>query len=659
MNSPSGNRPLWLGTLLALLLTLVPGAAAVTAAPAPLNAAPPGVLPALQQWEGGRGTVSLDRDARLVVPSGSSEKFVGLAREIARDAAELTPLRLRVTVGTPRRGDIGLALDPDADYGKAKPALRAESYRMTVADGRVRLVAGGEKGAYYASRTLLQSLLGSPGRQTLPVGTAVDWPDYAVRGFMLDVGRRYFTPEFIKSYLKWMGWMKMNTLQLHLNDNGFVGKDGDWSKVQAGFRLASDNPEFEGLAAKDGAYTRKDWDSFEDTAADSGVTLVPEIDAPAHALSFIRFKPELGLNNGNSDHLDLSKPESTEFMKSVYREFAPWFRGPAVHIGIDEYPREYEAQYRDYVNTIAPYVRGLGKKVNAWGSFAQMSGGGAGYDKDMTLNSWNNGWYGPKGAIADGYDVINSNDGLLYVVPFADYYHGQGLDGRWIHRNWAPNIFGGDQNLPAQDPKLLGAMPAVWNDLTEADYTEFDVHRLVEKSFGALAEKMWSPTAAGTDYRAFLDRLHTVGQGPGTGYLPDTLPKPDPADLAYGRDTAASSSETGGLGPDKAFDADPKSRWASKYTDDQWLQVDLGTARHLGSARLSWESAYAKDYDLQVSDNGTDWRTVAEQRGLTQAGTQTLDFDDVTARYVRMKGLTRGTSYGYSLYSFEVLAAGS
>ncbi|GAA0895483.1 MULTISPECIES: hypothetical protein [Streptomyces violaceusniger group] len=55
-------------------------------------------------------------------------------------------------------------------------------------------------------------------------------------------------------------------------------------------------------------------------------------------------------------------------MKSVFAEFVPWFRGPTVHIGIDEYPTSLADQFKEYVNELSPYVRSLGKKVHAWGS---------------------------------------------------------------------------------------------------------------------------------------------------------------------------------------------------------------------------------------------------------------------------------------------------
>src|SRR5699024_5194044 len=76
---------------------------------------------------------------------------------------------------------------------------------------------------------------------------------------------------------------------------------------------------------------------------------------------FIQWKPELGLNGGDSDRLDLSKPETTEVIQRVFSEFAPWFEGPAVHFGADEYPGN-EDDYRNFFYAMAAFVRDdLGK----------------------------------------------------------------------------------------------------------------------------------------------------------------------------------------------------------------------------------------------------------------------------------------------------------
>src|SRR5882762_8631497 len=63
------------------------------------------------------------------------------------------------------------------------------------------------------------------------------------------------------------------------------------------------------------------------------------------------------------------------------------------------------------------------------------------------------------------------------------------------------------------------------------------------------------------------------------------------------------------FGAERAVDGDTKTRWASAFRDPQWLAVDLGAAAPLGKVRITWEDAYAKDYELQVSTDGAHWTT--------------------------------------------------
>ena len=123
--------------------------------------------------------------------------------------------------------------------------------------------------------------------------------------------------------------------------------------------------------------------------------------------------------------------------------------------------------------------------------------------------------------------------------------------------------------------------------------------------------------------------------------------------LSQGKAATASSSEnTGYLAPSQAVDGDGTTRWASQATDNQWLQVDLGSVRTISSVKLQWEAAYAKAFQIQVSTNGTTWTTVATVTNGT-GGTQTVAASG-SGRYVRMQGTTRATGYGYSLYEFQV-----
>ncbi|MEO9222770.1 MAG: penicillin acylase family protein [Mycobacteriaceae bacterium] len=133
------------------------------------------------------------------------------------------------------------------------------------------------------------------------------------------------------------------------------------------------------------------------------------------------------------------------------------------------------------------------------------------------------------------------------------------------------------------------------------------------------------------------------------------------ANLALGKPATASSSQVplfGFLGPDLpaalATDGDPNTRWASgAWADNESITVDLGSSQTVARAVLRWEVAYGKGYQIQVSDNGTNYRSVyATNTG--QPGVNSVSFAPTTARYVRMQGEQRGTWFGYSLYEFEV-----
>ncbi len=126
------------------------------------------------------------------------------------------------------------------------------------------------------------------------------------------------------------------------------------------------------------------------------------------------------------------------------------------------------------------------------------------------------------------------------------------------------------------------------------------------------------------------------------------------ADLAQGKTATASSTQfLTSLTPGKAVDGDSTTRWGSSYSDSQWLTVDLGSAQPVSRVILHWEAAYGKAYHLDVSTDGTAWTTVWSTN-TGDGGTDNDTFATVTARYVRMTGVSRGTSYGYSLYELEV-----
>ncbi|MFJ3233871.1 discoidin domain-containing protein [Streptomyces sp. NPDC086787] len=127
-------------------------------------------------------------------------------------------------------------------------------------------------------------------------------------------------------------------------------------------------------------------------------------------------------------------------------------------------------------------------------------------------------------------------------------------------------------------------------------------------------------------------------------------------DLARGASVSASSTEWNpfvSYAAGRAVDGTRDTRWASDWSDDQWLRIDLGSTHRVGSVTLDWERAYAKSYRVELSTDGENWQTVWSTAS-GDGGLDTARFDGAPARYVRIHGVQRGTGWGYSLYDVGV-----
>ena len=322
----------------------------------------PNVIPELKEWKGQDGFFVPGENMRIVYDAPALEKVATL---FADDYKEMFGVRPEVVSGKPSEGDIFLTVKKDKKLGK-------EGYTVAVAK-TVKVTAPEPVGAYWATRTLLQISEQSENRQ-LPKGTIRDYPDYGMRGFMIDCGRKFIPMPYLRDLAKILSYYKMNVLHVHLNDNGFKQFfNHDWSKTYAAFRLECET--FPGLTARDGYYTKKEFADFQQEASDMFVEIIPEIDAPAHTLAFSHYKPELGSKKYGMDHLDLSNPETYKFMDALFKEYLegenPVFAGPRVHIGIDEYSNKDQKvveQFRAFTDHYIRLVESYGKKACIWGS---------------------------------------------------------------------------------------------------------------------------------------------------------------------------------------------------------------------------------------------------------------------------------------------------
>ncbi|MFD2329385.1 polysaccharide lyase family 8 super-sandwich domain-containing protein [Cohnella sp. GCM10020058] len=153
-------------------------------------------------------------------------------------------------------------------------------------------------------------------------------------------------------------------------------------------------------------------------------------------------------------------------------------------------------------------------------------------------------------------------------------------------------------------------------------------------------------------------RMQGVQQGNGAGYSLSEFNVYEAVapNLAEGKAATVSSTRAADVSAGNAVDGSLTTRWGSNYSDQQWIYVDLGASQPIEKVVLHWETAYGKEYQIQVSDNAADWTTVYS----TAAGDGDIDeiaFEPVNARYVKMNGLKRGSAYGYSLWEFKVYGA--
>ncbi|WP_337667316.1 family 20 glycosylhydrolase [Prevotellamassilia timonensis] len=469
----------------------------------------PFVVPELKTWSGAEGQTALS--GRIVVKNA---KLKAVAAALAADYKEMFGKELTIVNGATKGGDIVLSLKKDK-------ALGDEGYTMNVGSA-VEITAATERGAFWATRTLLQIAEQHKGGN-LPKGKTTDVPEYKLRGFMIDCGRKFIPMSYLRDLAKIMAYYKMNTLQVHLNDNGFRQYfGGDWNKTQAAFRLECDT--YPGLTAKDGSYSKQEFIDFQKLAEQNGVEVIPEIDAPAHSLAFTQYKNEIGSKEYGMDHLDLFNPETYKFMDGLWKEYIggknPVFIGKRVHIGTDEYSnakKDVVEKFREFTDHYIKYVESFGKQAVVWGALTHANGDTKVKNKGVLMDIWYNGYADPVEMKKQGYKLVSIPDGLVYIVPAAGYYYDY-LNCQYLYEHWTPAVIG-NKTFEENDPMIEGGMFAVWNDHAGNGISTKDVHHRVYPALQTLAVKCWTGKETKLPYAEFDSKRAELSEAPGVNEL--------------------------------------------------------------------------------------------------------------------------------------------
>jgi hexosaminidase len=475
----------------------------------------PFVIPELRQWQGADGVATINAKSKVLYADAALQQA---AEAMAEDYGLLfgKALKAKATKDAAKAaaGSIVITLTDDKELGD-------EGYAIEIGDV-VAISANTTTGAYWATRTLLQILEQSEGAN-LPKGTIRDWPDYAVRGFMIDCGRKYIPLDYLKQYSKIMAYYKMNTLQVHLNDNGFKQYFGnDWDETYAAFRLESEL--FPELTAKDGFYGKDEFRQFQKDAAKMGVNIIPEIDVPAHSLAFTHFRKEFGTEKYGVDHLDLFNPNVYTFLDSLFTEYLegedPVFVGKQVHIGTDEYSnaeKETVEKFRAFTDHYIRHIESFGKQACVWGALTHAKGDTPVKSENVIMHCWYNGYADPTEMKKQGYQLISIPDGSVYIVPAAGYYYDY-LNLPYLYNTWNPSVIG-NQKFEFGDPAILGGMYAVWNDVAGNGISVDDIHHRCYPGLQAISAATWSPTYRAIPFEEWDHKRTLLSEAPGVNEL--------------------------------------------------------------------------------------------------------------------------------------------
>ena len=175
-----------------------------TTAVAQSAAETPFAVPQLKSWKTARGT--FNTDTREIVVTTKKDELKAAADYMKRSMHLMRPVKDKKTAAT-----IELKLQNMGKKGD-------EAYKIDIKPRSISISGASPRAVLWGVQTILQM---SEQNKQLPCGTIQDNPDYKLRGFVIDVARKFVPLDYLYSLVRTMSYSKMNCLQVHLHDHGF------------------------------------------------------------------------------------------------------------------------------------------------------------------------------------------------------------------------------------------------------------------------------------------------------------------------------------------------------------------------------------------------------------------------------------------------------
>lgn len=481
----------------------------------------------------------VEKDTRILYP----EDNVLLERNaqfLAGYIEETTGRRLKVEPGQGGNDENVIMLGLDASIDNP------EGYELTVLPDRVTIKGQAANGVFYGLQTLRKSVpaIAYGSDIILPAAVIKDAPRFAYRGMMLDVGRHFFSVDFVKRYIDLLAMHNMNYFHWHLTeDQGWrieikkYPRLTEIGSIRKETGIGASRTEFDGKPYG-GFYTQDEIREIVKYAQERYVTVIPEIDLPGHMLAALAAYPELGCTGGPyevtchwgvfPDVLCLGNEKTYEFLEGVLSEVIELFPSKYIHIGGDEAPRtrwemcpkcqglakkeglrtdrkhSTEDRLQSYcMKRIERYLNERGRQIIGWDEILEG---------DVAPNATVMSWRGIRGGIKAAklkHDVIMTPNDYMYF----DYYQSDDKAQEPLAMGsgvTVEKVYGFEPvatELEKEEKKyILGVQANVW---TEYIATPEHVEYMMVPRIAALAEVQWMMPEE-KDYQEFLKRLSSL-----------------------------------------------------------------------------------------------------------------------------------------------------
>ena len=421
-----------------------------------------------------------------------------------------------------------------------------EAYRINISEKELAIEGVSENGVFYGIQTLRKSL--SPDFRdkevAFPAGNVSDYPRFGYRAAHFDVGRYFFSADFIKRYIDILALHNVNYFHWHLTDDqGWrieikkypkLTEIGSIRKETLIGHLKSPPHKFDNTP-HGGFYTQEEIKDIVKYAQDRYITIIPEVDLPGHMLSALAAYPELGCTGGPygvatkwgvfEDVLCMGKENTYQFLKDVFTEVTELFPSEYIHIGGDECPkarwkkcphcqamikklglkgdgkRTAEQKLQSYsMLEIEKFLKKKGRRVIAWEEI--LDGGIA--DNPIVM-SWLKEESGAEAA-KQGYDVIMAPHKEVYI----DYYQSKDTVneplsiGGYIPLVRVYNFEPVPSELTDDQKKhIIGTQVNLWTEyISKPDHAEY----MLLPRLAAISEVQWSDPQK-KNFESFRSRL--------------------------------------------------------------------------------------------------------------------------------------------------------